>query len=50
VVLDEMAAAMNIPAEAEKDAAKPAGRRPKRATDAKHETLAASPPVGGVLG
>ena len=50
VVLDEMAAAMNILAEAEKDVAKPAGRRPKRASAAKHETLAASPPVSGVLG
>jgi uncharacterized protein YodC (DUF2158 family) len=50
VVLDEMAAAMNILAEAEKDAARPAGRRPKRASAAKHETLAASPPVSGVLG
>jgi len=38
---------MNIPAEAEKDAARPAGRRPKRASAAKHE---ASPPVSGVLG
>src|SRR5882724_11184702 len=50
VVLDEMAAAMNILAEAEKDAAKPAGRRPKRASAAKHETLAASSPLSGVLG
>src|SRR6202521_3329818 len=50
VVLDEMAAAMNILAEAEKDAAKPAGRRPKRASAAKQETLAASPPLSGVLG
>jgi uncharacterized protein YodC (DUF2158 family) len=50
VVLDEMAAAMNILAEAEKDAAGPAGRRPKRASAAKHETLAASLPVSGVLG
>ena len=48
VVLDEMAAAMNILGEAEKDAAKPAG--PKRASAAKHETLAASPPASGVLG
>jgi uncharacterized protein YodC (DUF2158 family) len=50
VVLDEMAAAMNILAEAQKDAARPAGRRPKRASAAKHDTLAASPPVSGVLG
>jgi uncharacterized protein YodC (DUF2158 family) len=50
VVLDEMAAAMNILAEAEKDTARPAGKRPKRASAAKHETLAATPPVSGVLG
>ncbi len=46
-VLDEMAAAMNVAAEAEKDASKLVIRRPRRAS-AKYETLAASPTVSGV--
>jgi uncharacterized protein YodC (DUF2158 family) len=49
VVLDEMAAAMNIPAEAEKDISKLANKRPKRASAAKYDTPVASPSVGGVL-
>ena len=48
VVLDEMAAAMNIPAEAEKDMSRPVIKRPKRASPAKYETPAASSSVGGV--
>jgi uncharacterized protein YodC (DUF2158 family) len=48
VVLDEMAAAMNIAAEAENDASKLVIRRPKRAP-AKYDTLAASPTVSGVV-
>jgi len=48
VVLDEMAAAMNVAAEAEQDASKLSMRRPKRAS-AKYDTLAASPTVGGVV-
>ena len=47
-VLDEMAAAMNIPAEAEKDTSRPVIKRPKRASAAKYETPAASSSVGGV--
>ena len=47
VVLDEMAAAMNIPADAEQDKSKPAVRRPKRVA-AKYKDLAASPAVNGV--
>ena len=46
-VLDEMAAAMNVATEAEKDASKLVIRRPRRAS-AKYETLAASPTVSGV--
>ena len=48
VVLDEMAAAMNIAADAENDASKLVIRRPKRAP-AKYDTLAASPTVSGVV-
>ena len=47
VVLDEMAAAMNVTAEAEKDASRLV-RRPKRAS-AKYDTLAASPTVSGIV-
>jgi uncharacterized protein YodC (DUF2158 family) len=47
-VLDEMAAAMNIPADAGKEASKPV--RPKRSTATEYETLAASSSVSGVLG
>ena len=49
VVLDEMAAAMNVPAEAEQDASKLVVKRPKRASVAKYETLATSPSVGIVV-
>jgi uncharacterized protein YodC (DUF2158 family) len=47
VVLDEMAAAMNVAEEAEKDASRLVIRRPRRASD-KYETSAASPTVSGV--
>lgn len=47
-VLDEMAAAMNIPADAEQDKSKPAVRRAKRVAASKYKDLAASPPVNGV--
>lgn len=47
VVLDEMAAAMNVPAGAERDAAARATKKPKRETAPKHETLAASPTAAG---
>jgi len=51
VVLDEMAAAMNIPADAEKEVPKQAVKRTKRASAAKYETLAgAAPSAGGVAG
>ena len=49
VVLDEMAAAMNVTAEAEKDASKLVIRRPKRAPS-KYDTLTAAPTVSGVVG
>jgi uncharacterized protein YodC (DUF2158 family) len=48
VVLDEMAAAMNIPADAEKDASRPVTKRPKRAAAPKYKTLAESPLVNGI--
>lgn len=48
VVLDEMSAAMNIPAEAEKDGSKLVTKRPKRASAAKYETLTTSPTVSGI--
>ncbi len=48
VVLDEMAAAMNIPADAEKDASKPAVKKPRRVAAPKYKTLAESPVVNGV--
>jgi uncharacterized protein YodC (DUF2158 family) len=48
VVLDEMAAAMNIPADAEKDASKPVVKKPKRAAAPKYKALAESPVVNGV--
>ena len=52
VVLDEMAAAMNIPADAEQDKSKPAAKRPKRVaaskSTSKYKDLAASPAVNGV--
>ena len=48
VVLDEMAAAMNVAEEADKDASKLVTRRPKRGS-AKYDTRAASPTVSGVV-
>jgi uncharacterized protein YodC (DUF2158 family) len=48
VVLDEMAAAMNIPADAKQDKSKPAAKRPKRVTASKYKDLAASPAVNGI--
>jgi uncharacterized protein YodC (DUF2158 family) len=48
VVLDEMAAAMNIPADAEQDKSRPAAKRQKRVTASKYKDLAASPAVNGV--
>jgi uncharacterized protein YodC (DUF2158 family) len=47
VVLDEMAAAMNIPADA-KDISKPVVKRPKRVAVSKYKALADSPAVNGV--
>jgi uncharacterized protein YodC (DUF2158 family) len=41
-VLDEMSAAMNIPAEVTTDGSKPVTKKPRRASAAKYETLAAS--------
>ena len=48
VVLDEMAAAMNIPADAEKDVSKPVVKKPKRVAAPKYKALAESPVVNGV--
>jgi uncharacterized protein YodC (DUF2158 family) len=48
VVLDEMAAAMNIPADEQQDKSKPATKRPKRVAAAKYKDLAASPAANGV--
>jgi len=47
VVLDEMAAAMNIPADA-KDTPKPVVKRPKRVAASKYKAVADSPAVNGV--
>jgi uncharacterized protein YodC (DUF2158 family) len=47
VVLDEMAAAMNVPADA-KDTPKPVVKRPKRVAASKYKALADSPAVNGV--
>jgi uncharacterized protein YodC (DUF2158 family) len=47
VVLDEMAAAMNIPADAEKDTLKPVVKRPKRLAASRYKALAVSPIVNG---
>jgi uncharacterized protein YodC (DUF2158 family) len=49
VVLDEMSAAMNIPAEAEKDGSRQVTKRPRRPSASKYETLAASSSVGVVV-
>ena len=46
VVLDEMAAAMNIPAEADKDASRAVARKPRRASGA-GEAVASPPNVSG---
>ncbi len=48
VVLDEMAAAMNLPAECGEDASRPAIKGPKRALAANYEAVADSP--DGVAG
>jgi uncharacterized protein YodC (DUF2158 family) len=48
VVLDEMAAAMNIPADTEKDTSKPVVKRPKRVAASSHKALAVSSVVNGV--
>jgi uncharacterized protein YodC (DUF2158 family) len=48
VVLDEMAAAMNVPVDAEKDASKPVAKKPKRVAAPKYKALAESPVVNGV--
>jgi uncharacterized protein YodC (DUF2158 family) len=50
VVLDEMAAAMNLPGESDEDASRPAIKRPKRASAAGYEAAADSPDAGGVAG
>lgn len=49
-VLDEMSAAMNIPAEAEKDGSSQVTKRPRRPSAAKYETLATSSSVGVIVG
>jgi uncharacterized protein YodC (DUF2158 family) len=49
VVLDEMSAAMNIPAEAERDGSRQVTKRPRRPSAAKYETLATSSSVGVVV-
>jgi uncharacterized protein YodC (DUF2158 family) len=43
VVLDEMAAAMNVPADAERDVSKRTVRRPKSARRARQDAVTASP-------
>jgi uncharacterized protein YodC (DUF2158 family) len=48
VVLDEMTAAMNIPAEAGKDASRLVVKRPKRAMATTYETHAALPSASGL--
>jgi uncharacterized protein YodC (DUF2158 family) len=48
VVLDEMAAAMNVPADAEQDKSKPAAKRPRRVAASKYKDLAVSAAVNGV--
>jgi uncharacterized protein YodC (DUF2158 family) len=48
LVLDEMAAAMNVPADAQADAPRIAVKRSKSASASKRDTLAASPIVDGV--
>ena len=45
VVLDEMATAMNIPADAQNNAPNPVVKRPKRAAAPKHKALAAAAPI-----
>jgi uncharacterized protein YodC (DUF2158 family) len=48
VVLDEMAAAMNVPVDTGKDASKPVAKKPKRVAAPKYKALAESPVVNGV--
>jgi uncharacterized protein YodC (DUF2158 family) len=48
VVLDEMAAAMNVPADAEKERSKPVVKRSKSARASKYDAAAASPVVNSV--
>src|ERR1700691_276320 len=48
VVLDEMAAAMNVPAEAQHDASKLVVKKPKRVAASRYKALAVSPVVIGV--
>jgi uncharacterized protein YodC (DUF2158 family) len=48
VVLDEMAAAMNVPADAQHDASKPVVKKPKRVAASRYKALAVSPVVIGV--
>jgi uncharacterized protein YodC (DUF2158 family) len=50
VVLDEMAAAMNLPAEPDEDGSRPMIKRPKRASASNHEAVAAPPDAPGVVG
>ena len=48
VVLDEMVAAMNVPADAEQDAPEVAGKRSKQAATSKPDTPAAAPVANGI--
>jgi uncharacterized protein YodC (DUF2158 family) len=48
VVLDEMAAAMNVPADAEKEISKPVVKRSRSARASKYDAAAASSVVNGV--
>jgi len=48
VVLDEMAAAMNVPADAEKEIPKPAVKRSRSARASKYDAAVASSVVNGV--
>jgi uncharacterized protein YodC (DUF2158 family) len=50
VVLDEMAAAMNRPAEPDENASRPVIKRPKRASSANYQAAAETPDAGGVAG
>ena len=48
VVLDEMAAAMNVPPDAQHDTSKPVVKRPKRVAASRYKALAVSPVVIGI--